>query len=61
MRQETKQIDWKKVEDGQVTQWYFVSKIMSFLIPRTFPYFTFACIVDEIRQDPNYNHKKEEE
>lgn len=43
-----------------VTQWYFVSKIMTERITPDYPYFTFQGIVEEIRKDPNFKKKDEE-
>ena len=57
MEQDAKHTDWQEIEDNMVSQWYFVSKIMCTLIPKTFPYFTFAGIVEEIRKDPNFKSK----
>jgi len=52
-------IDWNDIENNLVTQWYFVSKIMHTIIPKSFPYFTFVGLVEEINKDPNYKPKED--
>jgi len=59
MQKEQKKIDWEEVESNMITSWYMVSKIMAHLIPKTFPWFTFKGIMEEIREDPNYKKKEE--
>jgi hypothetical protein len=61
MEKDAKKIDWQEIEGSLVSQWYFVSKIMGNIIPKTFPYFTFAGLVDEIRKDPNFKGKDDED
>ena len=58
MKQESKKINWKEIDDSMVKHWYFVSKIMHTLIPKNFPYFTFVGIIEEIKEDPNYKKKE---
>ena len=50
-------VDWERVDDNLVTQWYGVSKIMGRIIPKSFPFLTFEGLVEEIGKDPNF--KKE--
>lgn len=59
MRGQSRKIDWNEVEEGMITQWYAVSKIMHMILPQSFPYFTFEGIVEEIRKDPNYKSKED--
>jgi len=59
MQRDAKKTNWLDVEDSYVSQWYFVSKIIGHLIPRTFPYFTFKGIVEEINKDPNFKKKED--
>ena len=55
MQKESETIDWQSVEDSLIKEWYFVSKIMSQIIPKTFPYFTFKGLTEAIKDDPNFN------
>jgi len=59
MKKSAEKTDWKEIEDNMLSQWYFVSKIMGNIIPAMFPYFTFAGIVEEIRNDPNFKSKED--
>lgn len=59
MRRDARKFDWKEMEDAYITQWYFASKIMGKIFPKHFPYFTFAGIVEEISNDPNYKKKED--
>ena len=59
MQKDAEKTDWSTIEDNMVSQWYFVSKIMGTIIPHTFPYFTFAGLVEEIRKDPNFKSKED--
>lgn len=56
---QSERADWSAVDDGLVSQWYFVSKIMGSIIGPGFPYNTFVGLWDEIRKDPNYKKKDE--
>lgn len=60
MKRDAENTNWQELEDNMVGQWYFVSKIMGVIIPITFPYFTFAGLVEEIRKDPNFKSKEED-
>jgi len=60
MERDSRTSNWQEVEDVFVSQWYFVCKIMSHMVPKTFPYFTFKGIVEEIKKDPNYKKKDED-
>ena len=61
MQKDAQKTDWKEVEDACVSQWYHVSKIMGRILPSTFPYFTFDGLVEEIRKDPNFKSKDDED
>jgi len=60
MKKDAEKTNWEEIEDNLVSQWYFVSKIMHTIIPSTFPYFTFAGLVEEIRKDPNFKGKEDD-
>lgn len=49
-------VGFESIEDGLVTQWYKVSKIMATNITHDYPYFTFQGIVEEIMKDPSFKH-----
>lgn len=58
MERDARKFKWVDLEQSMVQQWYAVCKIMSHMVPRTFPYFTFKGILDSIKEDPNYKNKK---
>ena len=45
--------DWDALHAGLIKTWYFVSKIMSTIINKEFPYYTFEALLEQISKDPS--------
>ena len=45
--------DWDDLQDNLVKTWYYVSKIMSTIINKEFPYYTFEALLEQVLKDPS--------
>lgn len=60
MEEQSAEIDWEKIDEGMCREWYFVSKIMSTIIPGKMSYFTYNELATQIKNDPNFKSDEDD-
>lgn len=60
MSQQNQSISWHEVEESELRMWYYVSKIMGYILPGNFPYYTYYELWLQIKDDPAYKKKEED-
>lgn len=60
MLRQNREISWNQVQENELGDWYMVSKVMGTILTGGFPYFTFAELITQMRQDPEFNAKEED-
>lgn len=60
MSRQNRSIDWETIEEGEITRWYYTSKIMGYIIPGNFPYYTYVELHNMILNDPQFKKEGED-